>query len=195
MRWVLAVAAAILLCGSAPARPPTDLCPHPLPPPRMPPPAVVIPLDFFDQPVTATAAAPTDTRTWWRLRALTTAYTPNDAIDGAYHATKGERWRWITADCETDVREEPYGVAVDPRAIPYGTDIRVPGYHRGAAVTADDTGGRLRQSWSRGVLHLDLRYRHGSSATAWGRKDVVIEVDVTHLTAAQRHLLARFRTP
>jgi len=117
---------------------------------------------------------------WLTVRA--TAYSPHDTIDGSYHATKGERWRWITADGRTDVRRNPYGIAV-PRlagsrpAWPYGTRVLIPagqGYldqsqpdERIFAV--DDSGGAIRGKTERsGVLHIDLRFRSESSARQFG---------------------------
>ena len=117
---------------------------------------------------------------WLTVRA--TGYSPHDAIDGAYHASKGERWRWITADGRTDVREWPYGIAV-PRlaggrpAWPYGTRVLIPagqGYldqsRTGERIfTVDDTGGAIRRRTDEsGILHLDLRFRSESGARAFG---------------------------
>jgi 3D (Asp-Asp-Asp) domain-containing protein len=158
----------------------------------MPLPPLELPLDFFDDRGVRVCTPTPLTREWWHLRALTTSYSPHDIIDDAYRKTKGERWLHITADGETDVREEPYGVAVDPLLIPYGTPIRVPGYHRGQVVEADDTGACVRRSRRQGVLHLDLRYRHTSSALRRPTQVMMVEVDVTDLTAAQRDGLKKF---
>ena len=113
---------------------------------------------------------------WLTVRA--TAYSPHDAIDGGYHASKGERWRWITADGRTDVRSVPYGIAV-PRlagsrpAWPYGTRVLIPagqGYLDRSLpderiFTVDDSGGAIRGKTERsGVLHIDLRFRSEASA-------------------------------
>lgn len=113
---------------------------------------------------------------WLTVRA--TAYSPHDAVDGSYHATKGERWRWITADGRTDVRREPYGIAV-PRLVggrpawPYGTRVLIPagqGYLDQSKpderiFTVDDSGGAIRGKTERsGILHIDLRFRSEDSA-------------------------------
>lgn len=127
------------------------------------------------------AAAPVLHGRWLTVRA--TAYSPHDAVDGAYHASKGERWRWITADGRTDVRDTPYGIAV-PRlaggrpAWPYGTRVLIPagqGYldqSGGPAdriFTVDDCGGGIRgRTESTGILHIDLRFRRENSARAFG---------------------------
>ena len=117
---------------------------------------------------------------WITVRA--TAYSPHDAIDGDYHATKGARWRWITADGRTDVRDRPYGVAV-PRlngrrpALPFGTRIIIPagqGYldtsrRDDRIFVVDDSGGAIRhKTLACGILHLDLRYRSEAAALAFG---------------------------
>ena len=116
---------------------------------------------------------------WVTVRA--TAYSPHDAGDGIYHETKGERWRWITADGRTDVRETPYGIAV-PRlaggrpAWPYGTRVLIPagqgyldkGRPEERIFTVDDTGGGIRGKTERsGALHIDLRFRSEASALAF----------------------------
>ncbi|HAT11187.1 MAG TPA: hypothetical protein DCS97_11490 [Planctomycetes bacterium] len=124
----------------------------------------------------AAAQAPELRGRWLTVRA--TAYSPHDAVDGSYHASKGERWRWITADGRTDVRTIPYGIAV-PRlagsrpAWPYGTRVLIPagqGYldrslPEDRIFTVDDSGGAIRGKTERsGVLHIDLRFRSEASA-------------------------------
>jgi len=81
---------------------------------------------------------------WKAIRVTTTAYVPvreqcNDDPEHTATMTKAK----LT-----------YGIAADPRALPYGTVLRVPGYGQ---FRVDDTGGAMRQSWQRGVVHLDLR--------------------------------------
>lgn len=135
---------------------------------------------FWAEERRAAIAAPALNGRWLTVRA--TAYSPHDAVDGHYHATKGERWRWITADGRTDVRTKPYGIAV-PRlaggrpAWPYGTRVLIPagqGYLDQSMAnerifTVDDTGGAIRGKTERsGVLHIDLRFRSESSAKAFG---------------------------
>lgn len=109
---------------------------------------------------------------------IATAYSPEDPLDGAYRATKG-RWRYITADGSTDVREQPYGVAV-PKVSgrplwAYGTRVVIPaglGYvehmHPDRTFTIDDTGSALTRMTSQtGDVHVDLRFRSSASARAW----------------------------
>ncbi len=68
--------------------------------------------------------------------------------------------------------QHPYGIAADPRLLPYGTMIQVPGYmdvsYPDAWWEVDDTGGAMRQSAELGVVHLDLRFKHHWSAQQWG---------------------------
>lgn len=139
-----------------------------------------IEISFYAEEHRIATAAPALRGRWLTVRA--TAYSPHDAIDGSYHATKGERWRWITADGRTDVRKQPYGIAV-PRlaggrpAWPYGTRVLIPagqGYLDQSEpvdrfFTVDDSGGAIRgRTESSGILHIDLRFRSESSAKAFG---------------------------
>lgn len=104
--------------------------------------------------------------------AMVTAYTPDKAGGGAG-----------TGMTSTGVRvaDRPYGIAADPRVLPYGAVVLVPGYRDtpekgGPAWPVDDTGGALRQSAARGIVHLDLRMRSIASARAWGVRWLVVTV-------------------
>jgi len=125
---------------------------------------------------------------------VATAYSPHDPIDGAYHATKGARWRWITADGRTDVRHTPYGVAVPLQPgtrkphWPFGTQLVIPaetGYLARSRpddrVFPVDDVGNGRQYFKRdqaGRLHIDLRFKLHASAIAWagptGRRVITV---------------------
>ena len=82
--------------------------------------------------------------------------------------------------------QDAYGYAVDPRAIPYGTPIFVPGYWDSInrnnnfvpqmMPKTDDTGGAMRQSWRKGILHIDVRYRTHSAALRWGKRNMKVFV-------------------
>lgn len=63
------------------------------------------------------------------------------------------------------------GVAVDPRLIPYGWVLWVPG---AGYQLADDTGGAMRQSARRGVIHVDLRMQTHAEALRWGVRTVTL---------------------
>lgn len=110
---------------------------------------------------------------YWRpVWAKVTAYSPFDALDAGYRLLKG-RDRWKTSQGQ-DVRFNHYGVAADPRAVPYGTPVIIPGYmdgHPGKSWEVDDTGGRMRQAWSgKGLIALDVRYWTSYSVKNWGVK-------------------------
>lgn len=160
--------------------------PRPWTPPS-PPPVEELAAPWPAAPAAAPIIAEPQGNWVYQVRVLTTAYTPYDPID------REHGW---TGRTSTGVRtaEEPWGIAVDPRAIPYRALVRVPGYiptrHRGAmaAWLVDDTGGQLRRSWrTGGVIHLDLRFRTRAAATRWGRKwvDVEIEVERPHAGLAK----------
>ncbi len=112
---------------------------------------------------------------YW-LDVVATAYSPHDDVDSHYHETKGERWRWITADGKTDVRWSPYGIAVPllngKPALPFGTQIIIPtGYGyvdrsvKDRAFKVDDVGnGHQYFKRKDGALHIDLRYMSHASA-------------------------------
>lgn len=94
----------------------------------------------------------------------------------------GVRAVGLTAD-GTDIRDWPYGVAVDPRQIPYGTLLYVPagdGYldnqsPEDRVFYADDTGGIIRRrTRATGMIHIDLRFRRHSSAIKFGVKRMTI---------------------
>ncbi len=82
------------------------------------------------------------------FRVKATAYCPIN--------TRMEGGRWTAT--QRDGRSA-HGVAVDPRMIPLGTHLWVPGY--GHAV-ADDTGGAIKGH------HIDVRLQTRSGMSKWG---------------------------
>lgn len=110
--------------------------------------------------------------------AKVTAYTPWDALDSRSGYQDG--YTATMVDTRSIDPHHIYGIAADPRAIPYGTEVYVPGYwealqrnrrSRPMRMTrVDDTGGALRRSYRDGVLHLDVRFRTASAARRWGVK-------------------------
>lgn len=82
-----------------------------------------------------------------------TAYTPYDP--------------GCTGITATGMRAGKGVVAVDPRVIPLGSKVYVPGY--GVAVAAD-TGGAIKGN------RLDVCYNTLSEAFGWGRKNVTVYV-------------------
>ncbi len=93
-------------------------------------------------------------RRYYRMTA--TAYAPiNNRMEGG---------RWTKT--ERDGRSA-HGVAVDPRLIPLGSRLWIPGY--GHAV-ADDTGGAIKGH------RIDLRMQRYKNVTQWGRRKVRVYV-------------------
>lgn len=92
--------------------------------------------------------------TVWSSDAIVTAYCPCEICCPG------------TADgfTATMTRAKHRGVAVDPRRIPYGSLLYVPGY--GFAL-ADDTGAAMRNDPD---LHIDVRFRSHALAVRWGAK-------------------------
>jgi 3D (Asp-Asp-Asp) domain-containing protein len=93
------------------------------------------------------------------VEVMTTAYCPcaiccGDSADGR---TANNR----------DVKKFPHGIAAENRILPIGTYLFIPGY---GEFMVDDTGGAMRQSAKRGVVHLDLRFAEHQVARRWGRQ-------------------------
>jgi 3D (Asp-Asp-Asp) domain-containing protein len=65
------------------------------------------------------------------------------------------------------------GVAVDPRIIPLGSHLDIPGYNRktnGAWVLCDDVGGKIKKD------RIDVRFDSHREALRWGVKRIKIRV-------------------
>lgn len=96
---------------------------------------------------------------WKTVRAKVTAYEPSSKSCGS------------SADGKTSIGENAWvmdGVAADPRAIPYGSYVEIPGV---GVREVDDTGSAMRRSWrSHGRYHIDLRVKYVSQAQRWGVK-------------------------
>lgn len=93
---------------------------------------------------------------------VVTAYCPGPCCcpgtddDRTATMTRATKWR---------------GVAVDPKRIPYGSLLYVPGY--GFAL-ADDTGAAMRNAPH---LHVDVRFKKHRDARIWGARYLVITWD------------------
>ena len=87
---------------------------------------------------------------------IATAYVPIDTLMEGGRWTCTMRDGWATR-----------GIAVDPRLIPLGSLLYVPGYGR---ALADDTGGRIKGR------HIDVRLHSIRSMYRWGVKKVKIYV-------------------
>ncbi len=116
-------------------------------------------------------ATPEARRSHW-VMAKVTAYCPCALCCGPDA-------RGVTAT-GTKTSRHPYGLAADPRLLPYGTRVRIPGYlegtHPGDWWPVDDTGGAMRQDAEQGVLHIDCRLRSHSSARQFGVRYMWVEV-------------------
>jgi 3D (Asp-Asp-Asp) domain-containing protein len=90
------------------------------------------------------------------LKVRATAYMPiNEGIEGGRYT------------CTQKDGRASHGVAVDPRVIPLGTRLWVPGY--GHAV-ADDVGGAIKGN------RIDVRVQNRSQMHAWGVRRVPVFV-------------------
>jgi 3D (Asp-Asp-Asp) domain-containing protein len=103
-----------------------------------------------------------------RIRAKVTACAPDDAIDIDYYRKNG-------------YEGGDYGIAAHTEKFPRGTLVRVPGYRDvtapGAFWVVDSAGGSLiRRSARRGVVHIDVKFKHTASAKKWGVKTLDIDV-------------------
>ena len=114
---------------------------------------------------------------WVPVEVIATAYCP-------CRVCCGTRAVGLTAD-GTDVQTWPYGVAVDPRWLPYGTPIWIPtgaGYldqqqPEERTFYADDTGGTIRRrTRATGRPHIDLRFRQHANAIRFGVRAITVLV-------------------
>lgn len=130
---------------------------------------------------------------WLDLPVLITAYTPYDALDADHWSTKD----FVTAT-NKDWRVYPYGVATDPKALPFGTRVVIPGYmdvsYPQESWSVDDTGGRMRKNWrERDIIHLDLRYQTQASAREWAPGWHTVWVHTKNLPAEKIRELLDYR--
>lgn len=99
-------------------------------------------------------------------------------------------WATVTAYCpcarccgemtgKTSTRTNAWrpGVAVDPRAIAYGSLVHVPGYERAEWAKADDTGAAMRRAWrEHKKINVDIRYQYHWEAVQWGTQEMEITI-------------------
>ncbi len=93
-----------------------------------------------------------------------TAYCPCEKCcgDDANGKTSIGRDAWKT-----------YGVAADPKLLPYGTRLDIPGI--GIRIV-DDTGGAMRQSAKKGIWHIDIRFHTHKEADEFGVKEELVRI-------------------
>jgi len=95
---------------------------------------------------------------WKKVTAKLTAYEPGYRSCGKF------------ADGKTSIGKSAWkmdGCATDPRAIPYGTLVDIPGI---GIREVDDTGAAMRRSWRRGRYQIDIRFRYYAEARRYGVK-------------------------
>jgi 3D (Asp-Asp-Asp) domain-containing protein len=68
------------------------------------------------------------------------------------------------------------GVAADPKLLPYGTVLDIPGVGK---RVVDDTGGAMRQDAKKGIYHIDLRMASHKEACRFGVR--VLDVTIISL--------------
>jgi 3D (Asp-Asp-Asp) domain-containing protein len=67
-----------------------------------------------------------------------------------------------------------WGVAADPKALPYGTLIYIPGV---GYREVDDTGSAMRDAWRKeGKVHIDLRFSQVKDALQWGVRNLQVHI-------------------
>lgn len=101
-------------------------------------------------------AVPYGYRYWKTIRAKVVAYEPSRRCCGKL------------ADGRTSTGTSAWrnnGCAVDPKLIPYGTIVSIPGV--GLRI-ADDTGKAMRKSGRRGIYHIDVRMSYYWQARKFG---------------------------
>ena len=97
------------------------------------------------------------------LRMKVTAYSPDDKSCGA--SADG-----ITASGYSVLTNGGFLVAADPRVLPLGSLVSVPGYDDGAVVPVLDTGGAIKGN------RLDVLYPTHELAMNWGVQELEVEV-------------------
>lgn len=114
-------------------------------------PIPVVELKKEKQPATVTASTVTNNST--SLNVVATGYTPGDpgCTGITYTGTKASRGT----------------IAVDPKVIPFGTKLYIPGYGYGVAA---DTGGAIKGN------KIDLCYETRTEALNWGIKNITVYI-------------------
>ena len=115
---------------------------------------------------TAKASGVPDGYVYWKtVQAKVTAYEPSSRSCGKH------------ANGKTSIGENAWvmdGVASDPRAIPYGCYVEIPGV---GVREVDDTGSAMRHAWrSHGRYQVDLRMPYYHQAKRWGVKHLDIKL-------------------
>ncbi len=113
-----------------------------------------------DQPPQKDFVGPESIDVYVYERALVTAYCPCIRCCG----------RFSDGKTSTGVDALLSGVAADPKRLPYGTVLIIPGYGR---TSVDDTGSAMRNADD---LHIDVRFPTHQEALEFGRQRLGIEI-------------------
>jgi 3D (Asp-Asp-Asp) domain-containing protein len=97
------------------------------------------------------------------IRMRVTAYSPDERSCGA--SADG-----ITASGYSVYTNGGALVAADPKVLPLGSIVRVPGYDGGSCVPVLDVGGAIKGA------RLDVLFPTHEEAMAWGVRDLEVEV-------------------
>lgn len=76
----------------------------------------------------------------------------------------GQSARGLTSTGK-DATKPPFGAAADPKILPYGTKIEIPGV---GIREVDDTGGAMRKNAKKGIYHIDVRFATHQEALEFG---------------------------
>lgn len=121
---------------------------------------------------------------WKKIKVSTTAYTwVDDGFDSGIGAGDG-----ITSIGKCAIKT--YGVAADPKAIPYGSTVHVAGY---GVYKVDDTGGAMRKSYRKGEIRLDLRIPQKASNGQWRSISTCRNIARRHGYQQDREVLLKIR--
>ena len=138
---------------------------------RLRPPAPVAAASQAARRPTAAASQPANALTFngrplvkvRTIRMVVTAYSPDARSCG--------KWAdGITASGKSVYTNAMRLVAADTRILPFGTILRVPGYHDASPVPVLDRGGAIKGH------RLDLLFPTHEQALQWGRRTVDVEV-------------------
>jgi len=97
-------------------------------------------------------------------RMKVTAYCPCEKCCGKY----SDGLTAIGRNAKTTL-----GVAADPKLLPYGTKLEIPGI---GVRKVDDTGGAMRQSAKKGIYHIDVRFHNHEQALNFGVRWLNVKV-------------------
>lgn len=99
------------------------------------------------------------------VTAKVTGYTPGAESCGKF------------ADGLTSIGENAWsldGVAADPKVLPYGTIVFIPGV---GYREVDDTGAAMRDAWKdKREIHIDLRFAEVKDALEWGVRHLPVHI-------------------